>query len=50
MPYYVQRSYKDGKSRNDSSSRTFTGSWNKRKYNFDKNFHEINDYKIMKKC
>ena len=48
MPYYAQRSHKDGKSRNDSSSRTFTGSQNKRKYHFKNYIHALNDHKLPK--
>ena len=43
MPYYAQRSYRDGKSRNDNSSRTFTGSWNKRKYHSENYIHTLNE-------
>ena len=48
-PYHDQKPYVNGKI-NESIFKTFNDSWNNKKYNFDRNFHEINDYKIMKKC
>ena len=48
-PYHDQKPYVNGKI-NESIFRTINGSWSNRKYHFERDAHETNDHKMLKKC